>query len=193
LNRLGSTTYSKLELGGEGSFLTEGDFNTTITASGKIYSFLVDKDENFYPIRQRFVTYNDLGQIQTSIDVPSSFGSVKMNDRGEIIAIADWGPGTGRLVKWDGAQWQPMASLNLPQGTVPWTIWDYNAQGTIVGEVYGHPSADPGYPVVWFYATEVPEPGSALVMGGLLIGLGSRLYRFKKRRHVQHNPNTSTV
>jgi len=174
LHRLGTTTFSKVETAGGGGVYTEGDFLTTVTPSGKVYSILTDKDENYMTTRTRFVTYDDQGKIQRTIDLPLG-GSARMNDKGDIVRLDDT---TGQFLSWNGSQWIPLGDLNLPTNALAVSFWDYNSQGRILGDVYGLPEAPDS--VISFYATPVPEPGSALVLGGLILGLGARFHRSKR-------------
>ena len=76
--------------------------------------------------------------------------------------------------KGDGSQWRPVTNLNVPDAAYL-TVGGIDSQGRFFGTAYGLPG-DQGFGVA-FYATPVPEPASAVVLGSLLVGLVLRTYR----------------
>jgi len=168
IHKIGTLDFFTLQDESSNAAYTFDMGTVSVTPGGKIYRNLEDYDIDFNPLGGRFLVYNQDGSIQSSIPKPPGAFAV-INDKNDILASS-----SGQIIRWDGSQWRPIANLNLPDGAYL-DLRSFNSQGRFVGMAYNVPG-DLGYGVA-FYATPVPEPASAVVLGSLLVGLGLRTYR----------------
>lgn len=167
IHRIGTTDFFPLQKENTLAFFTTS-YSAYVTPGGKVFQSFNDFDEDFNHLGGRFVVYNEDGSIKSSIPQPYG-GGAWMNDTGDIL-----GSSGGQIIRWDGSQWRPVTNLNLPDSAYL-MVGGIDSQGRFFGTAYDVPG-DQGFGVA-FYASPVPEPASAVVLGSLLVGLGLRTYR----------------
>ena len=182
LYRAGTSDYVTLESPSAGGNYV-GVSSAKVTANGlisaELIDYLVDPNDpyNYQYLSRRLAFYNSDGTVQSTLAIPDNYGQLFVNGLGEVLASTS----SGKMAILRNNQWSTLLGTNLPQNATIGEITGFNSDGVIIGTMYGLRGV-PSYQSIGFYATEVPEPASLLVFGGLCVFVGAHsLNRSRKR------------